>query len=209
MSEVTKFTVPAGHKPGACAETDSRYAMSSALLFRGAVGNMGYLASCNGKVLSILPTHDAGPAKPVLLPPKAVNANGKARDVEVNGEVRTTDGKKTEVFPLPEQEGRWPNLGQVFPQSVDGYTVLSLDVKHLAALVSAIAADGKVTLLIPPTDAKTGQVEKPVVAVGIGETRGIGLVMPMGYKAEEVARSKEYFAAHVREVPQESLTFGK
>src|SRR5262249_43914700 len=96
---VVRLTVPAGHKAGACTKDGGRagvrYATNSVLLVSGAQGEQAYLASTDGTALSILPVAAEGAEQPQLLPIKAVQATTKGRAVEVNGEVRVTDGKKT------------------------------------------------------------------------------------------------------------------
>ncbi len=221
MSEQTtnlvKFTVPSGHKAGACAASESmRYATSNVALVPGKPNESGahanYLIATDGNVLSFLPVEATGNDKPLLLPADSVKANGKETSVEVNGEVRSTNGKKTSVAPLPEQSGLFPAVGSVLPKSGDMtyHACLTLDAELLSKLASAISQTGVVSLFIPMAD--KGQICKPVIAVGLGgddneRPIGIGLLMPM------TNPKKDYCRQHVEniagDIPEKTIRFGE
>lgn len=214
MSNAIRFTVPAGHKlENCCAKDGARFALSNVLAFKG--GEQSYLTATNTRVLAVLPiSPDGGDfANPTFLPPKAMNANGKAKRVEVNGEVRTSDGKKTEVYPIPNEEGFFPGIGHVFRKPTEGYTVLTLNAKLLLDLANAISPDGVITLFVPPNDPKgtgithdnSGQVTGEVYAVGTdSETDtpvGFGAIMPVTAERKKMEKRRTYLTQHGANLP--------
>jgi hypothetical protein len=159
---------------------------------------------------------------PIFLPGKSCNANGKPLLMEVNGELRTNNGKKTECQPLPEQEGVFPAIGQVFPSMAEvdaSYTVLCIDANLLSKLASAISDHGCVVLFIPPGHEQTGQVDKPIVALGMQEKAenpaGIGMIVPMmvntsnDHGREYIAGKLKHLAEHKANMPRESIRLTK
>lgn len=205
-----KITVPAGHKISGCAanEKHSRFgATCKVMAYRS--GDQGYLTATNGRILSITPVEMDAIEKPVYLPAKAVDSNGSATNIEVNGEVRRQCGKKTEVFPNAEQEGRFPAIKSIFPNDLSDYRNVTLDANLLKALADAISDGGCVTLLIPPAG-KEGEIVSPLVAIGSrnegAENGGIGLIMPVGGKSVASQR-RAALAEHVANIP-ESFNIG-
>lgn len=202
------ITIPSGHKVGSCAGDNGRFALGNVLAF--SANDQTYLAATDCKVLAVVPVDSDQPIEPVLLPAKACNSNGSPKSITVNGEVRTMDKKKTEVFPLPEQEGRFPGFGSIFPNASEmvGYTALTLDAKLLADLVSAISPEGRVTLLVPP-NGKLEQVSKPVVAIGLEEcsARGFGLIMPIEHQITTLHANRARVASMIEHMPEQGIGF--
>lgn len=217
-SKVFTFTVPAGRKLGVCcAKETARYSITSALAYRAGDGGL-CVAATDGKVLSVVPLDIvAGPESPTLIPSAAVNGNGKDKTVEVNGEVRATSGKKTEVMPLPEQSGVYPAFKDVFPDSeaLAGYSTLTLNAEQLSRVASAISCDGVVTLMVPSkADYEKG---KPIVVVQGGDEvmAGVGLIMPIVDKAFKAttdataAARKQYVSQQIANMPEKTIRIGK
>jgi hypothetical protein len=228
MSEFC-FTVPAGHKPGNCQGENERFAMGGALVIpaKGAGNNSGrdYLVTTNKKVLAAIPMTIEGdrPQHPFMLPGESVNANGKPAQVVVNGEVRTRLGKKVTITPLPEQEGRFPGVGQVFPHVGSDAIALTINARQLAELAAAISPVGILTLFIPRIPlAKEEKPEllpvcRPVPVVGAGEDgqeTGIGLFMPLSAELSgqhvnaRISERLNYLREHASKLPQENITIG-
>jgi hypothetical protein len=226
-----RFTVPAGHKPGNCVGENVQFTMGGALVITadgpGNNGgrNMDYLLATNKKILAALPISVEGdrPKHVVLLPGESVNANGKPAQVVVNGEVRTTTGKKISVAPLPDQAGRYPAVGQVFPRVCQDAIVLTLDAQQLADLAAAISPTGVVTMFIPRIPlAKDNAPEllpvcHPVPVVGAddeGRETGIGLFMPLSAELSgqhvnsRIVPRLDYLREHVRKLPQNPVKIG-
>lgn len=210
---MVKFTVPAGHNAGACCQSEKgRYATSDAVVYRGAVqdekGNANtYVVATDAKTLSILRVDaERPPEKPTLIPEKALAARTRNLTTEVNGEVRTTDGKKTTVMPAPVVEGRFPAFRDVFPEikKVRKFTALTIDVNLLSQLATAISDAKRIVTLFIPHDRG---VTQPVVAVGSSDDLpdGIGLIMPIDNpnRTDNLKRYEESLA----DIPVEPFKF--
>lgn len=207
-----EFVVPVGHKVGPlCADGSSRYsAMANGVLLR--TGTDSFLVATNGKALGILPVDCSVPTetmKPQQVPADACNANGKPAQVSIGGaEIRKTVGKKTEVFPLPAPEGRFPALQSVLG-NVFGHMAVVLDADLLASLAHAISADGQVVLLIPPT--KEGSVTNTgaIGVVGVradGIPDGIGVIMPTAWSAKAPC-PKAHYNHLAAQMPTNAINF--
>jgi hypothetical protein len=151
----------------------------------------------------------------MLLPAAALKAPAnKPLEVEVNGEVRASAGKKTSIFPLPEQAGQWPNIKRIFPtaEQMADYSLLVIDTNLLTQLASAISSGRSLALLIPPTNSETEAIPKPIIALGfhdgaeVGGAQGIGLVMPLSISQPGFREwTAEWVAQQVAQLP-ESIT---
>ncbi len=210
-------TIPAQHKPGlAAADPKNHTTTSNVLVWQG--GEQAYVAATNTRILAVLPVGGTGPDLPQLLPAKAVCANGKPATVTIEGpdpnmymEVRKVSGKKTEVFPLPEQTGLYPHIKGVMPDIKGPMTMLTLDANQLKLLADAIAGDGVVTLFLPPPPDDKRAYNKAIAVVGVGaDTRemGIGVVMPIHTPDEKLLDRAAYYWKHCENLPAaESLWF--
>jgi|HubBroStandDraft_4_1064222.scaffolds.fasta_scaffold00070_67 hypothetical protein len=219
MSNTFKLTIPAGHKLQPCASKEEHRfnAMPHVLALRA--GEQSYLVASDGRVLAMLPVQVDGEIdKPTLLPAAACNGNGKPTTLDVNGEVRRTTGKKTDLHALPAPDAgaswRYPGFGHVFPvrSELSGYTAIRLDVNKLANIAGAVSADGCVTLLLAPVDDKEGAVIKPIAVIGqSGDGQaGIGMLVPLCATQDNKANidgARDYFATHAEHMPRESMSW--
>jgi hypothetical protein len=189
LTETIRLHLPAGHKPGACAARDgARYCYNGVLLSpRPDTDVEALLCATDGQVLAVVPVAvdpvSARVTKPLLLPAAACQANSREVTLDVKGEVRVCDGRKTAAHALLEQEGRFPALREVFPkpEMLAKYNALTLDIGILKNLAAAVSDDRTVTLLIPPANNK-GEIVGVVPVVGRKQgqttTAAIGLFCP-------------------------------
>jgi hypothetical protein len=197
---MSSFTIPAGHKPGACcAKEDRRYTMKSAVLMRGATGS--FITATDGKVLSVLPVECSAHNAPVLLPPKALDAGAQDKTCDLGKDQlkTTTTGKnhKTSLYPLPKQEGKYPDFKELLPEDVSHCHAIILDATLLANLASAISPAGIVTLYVPASSTK------PILVIGTDEARptGFGLIMQMQLEEYVQASKLDWYKEQLANIP--------
>jgi len=141
----------------------------------------------NGKVAVVLALECQGEPpsadKPLFLPPDAFRGDGKGAIVTVNDEVCVQKLRgKTEVYDLPSESGRYPDIQGACPPGDAPYIAISLDAQSLMAIAKAISENSVVTLLIPPDEGM------PVVVLGYRDdcwSDAFGVQMPLRIKHAE------------------------
>lgn len=206
--------IPAGLQPGCCAldEDIGRYAVHAALCW--AVDGQTYVAATNGRCLSVLPVETKEPPpQPTLIHPKALDGYEKRRhwheDAKViveAGESRRERGKRIDIHRLP--QGKYPGLDKTLLPSA-GTVAVVLKAEYLSQVAAAISG-GYVLLLITPGE-EGKAATKPVACVGLVDEKGpqgIGCVMPLDFKPEQLAAALSYYEKHRANVPTEEVKVG-
>lgn len=200
-----------------CASEDSRYRLNQILALPNGKDE-AHLVATNGKILAVVPVGASTlETEPALLPREAGKAGAKGAKVDVNGEIRVTQGKRIDVHPTIAQEGRFPSVQAVIPDTADSIR-LTLDAGLLADLAGAIApGTNHVTLYIPQPN-EAGDVVGAIGVVGdVGDgahvvPSGIGAIMPMTTRRQddETLDSMEHHYRAIRsQLPAEAIELNR
>jgi DNA polymerase III sliding clamp (beta) subunit (PCNA family) len=138
--------------------------------------NQVYLTATNGHILAIR-IEQGETSETTLAPPEVLSKLKKDDTLDLNN--GRWENKETGKFSTNGGDPTYPNIAQVLPDNIEGYTAISFNADELYHLARALknrnATHNGVVLLLPEDKGKP----IAVLASGASSIQSFGLLMPM------------------------------